>query len=150
MNRAPVPASRNPADNKTINSRPQQSWQTPVFTETDIGPDREKAIDSASARQKQQVFFIFSDPLRQHNDLGAAVVALDQSQEIVNSRQICIGRMGHWSVYAAELMASYYGISLAYQIATKDPTPATELQPVAILSDSMSALQAIKNMRNKS
>jgi ribonuclease HI len=57
--------------------------------------------------------------------------------------------MEHWSVYAAELMAIYYAISLAYQIAMENQnTPAMELEPATILSDSMSALQAIANMRN--
>jgi hypothetical protein len=48
-------------------------------------------------------------------------------------------------------MAIYYAISLAYQIAMENQdTPAIKLEPATILSDSMSALQAIANMRNKS
>jgi hypothetical protein len=54
--------------------------------------------------------------------------------------------MEHWSVYAAELMAIYYAIGLAFSRAMKNQdTPATEINPVTILSDSMSALQAIAN-----
>jgi ribonuclease HI len=134
-----------------INPKPQQPWQTPAFTEIDIEPDREKAMDKASARQKTAGITISSDASGQHNELGAAAVALDHNQKILHSRQICIGSMEHWSVYAAELMAIYYAISLAYQIAMENQdTPAIKLEPATILSDSMSALQAIANMRNKS
>jgi ribonuclease HI len=135
-----------------INPKPQQPWQTPAFTEIAIEPDCEKAMDKASARQKTAGITIFSDASGQHNELGAAAVAaLDHNQKILHSRQIYFGSMEHWSVYAAELMAIYYAISLAYQIAMENQnTPAIELEPATILSDSMSALQAIGNMQNKS
>ncbi|KAF7164513.1 hypothetical protein CNMCM6106_001031 [Aspergillus hiratsukae] len=59
--------------------------------------------------------------------------------------------MEYWSVYAAELMAIYYAISLVYQITQKNQeAPSTNQEPATILSDSMSALQAIANSGNKS
>jgi hypothetical protein len=52
--------------------------------------------------------------------------------------------MEHWSVYAAELMAIYYAISLVYQISRKKRSALDMVErPATILSDSMSALQAI-------
>ena len=59
--------------------------------------------------------------------------------------------MEYWSVYAAELMVIYYAISLVLQLVmTDDNAPITQHELVTILSDSMSALQAIVNLRNKS
>jgi ribonuclease HI len=137
---------------ETINPKPQQPWQTSALTAIDIiEPAREKAMDKASARQKAAGIAISSDASGQHNELGAAAVALDQDQKILHSRQICIGSMEHWSVCAVELMAIYHAISLAYQTAMKNQnTTAIQLKPVTILSDSVSALQAIANVRNKS
>jgi hypothetical protein len=58
--------------------------------------------------------------------------------------------MEHWSVYAAELMAIYYAISLVYLLVMKNQRTSAQREPATILSDSMSALQAISNTRNKS
>ena len=86
-----------------------------------------------------------------HNQLGAATVALDQIQDIIQSRKISIGSMEYWSIYAAELMAIYYAISLVFQLAMKSQgSPAAKHEPATILSDSMSSLQAIANEGNKS
>jgi hypothetical protein len=52
--------------------------------------------------------------------------------------------MEHWSVYAAELMAIYYAITLVLKVATENRDARAEKQELAtILSDSMLALQAI-------
>jgi hypothetical protein len=59
--------------------------------------------------------------------------------------------MDYWSVYAAEVMAIYYAISLVYQLSrTRQNYLEGVKQPATILSDSMSALQAIRNLSNKS
>jgi ribonuclease HI len=59
--------------------------------------------------------------------------------------------MEYWSVYAAELMAIYYAIILVLKIAIETRQSMTNRQePATILSDSMSALQALSNARNKS
>ena len=58
--------------------------------------------------------------------------------------------MEYWSVYAAELMAIYYAVSLVLQSAMTNNNSITQHEPATILSDSMSALQAIANLRNKS
>jgi hypothetical protein len=54
-------------------------------------------------------------------------------------------------VYAAELMAIHYAISLVLKIAMENRDALADRQePASILSDSISALQAISNTRNKS
>jgi ribonuclease HI len=134
-----------------IDPTPLAPWRTPAFTEIDIELDREKAKEKASARQKAAGVTVFSDASGQWNHLGAAAAALDQDGKIIQSRQICTGSMDYWSVYAAELMAIYYAISLAYEITQKKPeAPSTNHEPATILTDSMSALQAIANSWNKS
>ncbi len=136
---------------ETIDPSPQPPWQTPAFAEIDIEPDREKAKGKASATQNGAGTAIFSDASGQHNELGAAAVALGPNHQILQSRKISIGSMEHWSVYAAELMAIYYAIGLAFSIAMNSRNAwATERETVTILSDSMSALQAIASTRNRS
>ncbi|BAE66183.1 unnamed protein product [Aspergillus oryzae RIB40] len=136
---------------ETIDPTPLAPWRTQPFTEIEIEPDREKAKANASARQAMTGATVFSDASGQQNQLGAAAVALDKNQQILGSRQISIGSMSYWSVYAAELMAIYYAIGLVFQLAQKNQTTATTTRgPATILSDSMSALQAIANAWNKS
>ena len=134
-----------------IDPKPQPPWQTPAFMEIDIEPDREKAQEESSTRQAAPGITVYSDASGQQGSLGAAAVALDQNKNIIRSRQICIGSMEYWSVYAAELMAIYYAISLVFQLAmTNNNPPIMQHEPATILSDSMSALQAIANLRNRS
>lgn len=102
-----------------INPTPLALWRTLVFTEINIEPDREKAKEKASARQKATAIAVFSNTSGQQNHLGAAVVALDPGGDIIQSQQISISLIEYWSVYAAELMAIYYAISLVYQISRK-------------------------------
>lgn len=136
---------------ETINPTPQPPWRTPVFTEIKIEPDRDKAKDQASARQKASGIAVFSDASGQHNYLGAAAIVLDQSQNVVQHRKASIGSMEYWSVYAAELIAIYYAISLVLKIAMESRKDLVGTQePATILSDSMSALQAISNTWNQS
>jgi ribonuclease HI len=136
---------------ETIDPTPQPPWQTPAFVEVDIEPDRDKAKDKASARQKTSGITVFSDASGQQNALGAAAVALDQNHNIIQHRKVCICSMEYWSVYVAELMAIYYAISLVLKIAMENQVAqAGQQEPATILSDSMSALQAISNTRNKS
>ena len=47
-------------------------------------------------------------------------------------------------------MAIYYAVSLVLQSAMTNNNSITQHEPATILSDSMSALQAIANLRNKS
>eukprot|EP00136_Aspergillus_niger_P005212 XP_001395701.2 reverse transcriptase [Aspergillus niger CBS 513.88] len=134
-----------------IDPRPLAPWRAQSFTDIEIEPDREKAQTNALARAATPNITVFSDASGKENQLGAAAVALDHNQRIVGSRQVSIGSMEFWSVYAAELMAIYYAIGLVFQLAQKNQrSRATDAEPATILSDSMSALQVIKNSWNKS
>ncbi|EED11752.1 hypothetical protein TSTA_109310 [Talaromyces stipitatus ATCC 10500] len=136
---------------QTINPTPPPPWQTPAFVEIDIEPDRDKAKDKASARQKASGITVFFNASGQQNALGAAAVALDQNHNIIQHQKVCIGSIEYWSVYTAELMAIYYAISLVLKIAMENQVILVgQQEPATILSDSMSALQAISNTRNKS
>jgi hypothetical protein len=94
---------------------------------------------------------IFSDAPGHQIQLGAAAVALDKNLKAWESRHVSIGSMEHWSLYAAGLMAIYYAISLVYQKSRKKRSALGIVErPATILSDSMSALQTIRNSSNKS
>ncbi|EED12009.1 conserved hypothetical protein [Talaromyces stipitatus ATCC 10500] len=124
--------------------------RTPAFLEIDIEPDHDKAKHKASALQDTAGIAVFSDASGQHNHLGAAAVALDRNNNVIQQRKVSIGSMEYWSVYAAKLMAIYYAISLVLKIAMETRQAMTDRQePATILSDSMSVLQALSNARNK-
>ncbi|XP_024085694.1 uncharacterized protein LOC106673621 [Cimex lectularius] len=137
---------------ETIDPKPMIPWDPPGFVEIDIEPDRERAKDKATALQASSNMVVFSDASGQNNHLGAAAVMLDHNQEVIESRQLSIGSMANWSVYAAELIGIFYAISLVLKVASSRPrVPTTSQQePATILCDNMSALQAIRNPRNKS
>ncbi|KAI3033203.1 hypothetical protein CBS76997_11321 [Aspergillus niger] len=123
---------------ETIDPKPLAPWRSQPFTEIEIEPDREKAQANALAQQSTTGITVFSDASGKENQLGAAAVALDRNRQITGSRQISMGSMEHWSVYAAELMAIYYAIGLVFHLAQKKhATTAATQGPATILSDSM-------------
>ncbi|KAL3251112.1 hypothetical protein ABHI18_010818, partial [Aspergillus niger] len=108
-------------------------------------------VISRARQERPHPTLVSSDASGKENQLGAAAVALDHNQQIVGSRQVSIGSMEFWSVYAAELMAIYYAIGLVFQLAQKNRrSRAIDAEAATILSDSISALQVIKNSWNKS
>ncbi|KAL3256503.1 hypothetical protein ABHI18_007559 [Aspergillus niger] len=134
-----------------IHPRPLAPWRAQSFTDIGIEQDREKAQTNALKRAATTNITVFSDASGKENQLGAAAVALDHNQRILGSRQVSIGSMELWSVYAAELMAIYYAIGLIFQLVQKNRrSRATDAEPATILSDSMSSLQVIRNSWNKS
>ncbi|THC88516.1 hypothetical protein EYZ11_012034 [Aspergillus tanneri] len=136
---------------ETIDPKPLAPWIPPAFAEIDIEPDRQKAKEKAAALRATTNTIVYSDASGQNNQLGAAAVALDQKLEAAEYRQVCIGPMEFWSVYAAELMGIFYAISLVLKISYRTwGSLAANWKPATILCDSMSALQAIRNPSNKS
>ncbi|KAI3051268.1 hypothetical protein CBS147353_11612 [Aspergillus niger] len=136
---------------ETIDPRPRVPWRVQSFVDIEIEPDREKAQAQALAKQTSgRSMAVFSDAPGKENRLGAAAVALYCNLQVLKSRQVSIGSMEYRSVYVAELMAIYYAIGLVFQLAQKNRgNTATQHEPATILSDSMSALQVIRNSWNK-
>ena len=118
--------------------------------EIDIEPDCDKVQEESLTQQAAPGITVYLDASGQQDNLGMAAVALDKDNNIIRSQQICVGSMEYWSVYAAELMAIYYAVSLVLQSAMTHNNSIMQHEPATILSDSMSALQAIANLRNKS
>ncbi|EED11822.1 conserved hypothetical protein [Talaromyces stipitatus ATCC 10500] len=124
----------------------------PAFKEIDINPDREKARKNAASLLANPHQVVYSDASGHDNHLGAAAVVLDRNQNIVASRKTAIGSMAHWSIHIAELIGVYYAISLALKIFHQNgqSTRPGAGEAITILSNSKSAIQAIKNPRNTS
>ncbi|KAI3047626.1 hypothetical protein CBS147353_11740 [Aspergillus niger] len=136
---------------ETIDHTPLAPWRAQAFAEIEIEPNREQAKENAAARRDMPGTTVFSDASGQQNHLGAAAVALNGDLKASEWRQVSIGSMEHWSVYAAELMAIFYAISLVLQVTQKRQSQLDRVEhPATILSDSMSALQAIRNPSNRS
>jgi ribonuclease HI len=81
---------------------------------------------------------------------------LDHNQKVVESQQLSIESMAHWSVYAAELIGIFYAISLVLKVVSLRPrtqqlhSKNQQQSSACHQIDSMSALQAMRNPRNKS
>ncbi|CEJ62503.1 hypothetical protein PMG11_11000 [Penicillium brasilianum] len=60
---------------------------------------------------------VYSDASAREGHLGAAVVALDDNLQVVESQQVQVGPMGRWSVHVAELIGIFYAISTVFKIA---------------------------------
>ncbi|KAL3248114.1 hypothetical protein ABHI18_012161, partial [Aspergillus niger] len=120
-------------------------------------PDNKQESGPGTGKEKfrGQTGYAWNDGLlrciRSENHKGAAPVALNEGLQASESRQVSIRSMEHWSVYAAELMAIIYAISLVLHVTQKRQGRLDRVkQPAAILSDGMSVLQAIRNPPNKS
>jgi ribonuclease HI len=134
-----------------IDPTPLPPWRTEAFSEIEIKPDREIAMARADAARSNSDVVVYSDASGRKGHLGAAAVVLDDKLEITERVQIQVGPMDQWSVHAAELIGILYAINLINKIALqRRRSTGTRVQHSTILSDSMSALQAIRNPGNKS
>jgi ribonuclease HI len=136
---------------ETIDPSPLPPWRAEPFMEIEIGSDRESAIEQAETARSRSDIVVYSDASGREGHLGAAVVALDDNMQVVESRQVQVGPMDRWSVHVAELIGIFYAIGMVFKIAHQLSRSVESRQKTAtILCDSRSALQATQNPRNKS
>ena len=136
---------------ETIDPRPLPPWRAESFTEIEIGSDRETARERAETVRSTSAIVVYSDASGREGHLGAAVVALDNNLEVIESQQVQVGPMDRWSVHVAELIGIFYAISTVFKISHQRPrTEHNGTTTATILCDSRSALQAIQNPGNKS
>jgi ribonuclease HI len=94
---------------------------------------------------------VYSDASGSEGHLGAAVAALDNSPEAIESQQVQVGPMDRWSVHVAELIGIFYAVSTVFKISHQRPrAEQNQTRTATILCDSRSALQAIQKPGNKS
>ncbi|KAI2750206.1 hypothetical protein DTO006G1_9892 [Penicillium roqueforti] len=136
---------------ETIDPRPLPPWRTESFTGIDIGSDRETARERAGAVRSTPTIVIYSDASGREGHLGAAVVALDNNLEAIESQQIQVGPMDRWSVHVAELIGIFYAVSAVFKVShQRSRTEHYGTITATILCDSRLALQAIQSLGNKS
>ena len=83
--------------------------------------------------------------------MGAAVIALDNNLEVIESQQVQVGPMDRWSVHVAVPIGIFYAISTVFKHAHQRLRTVDSGNTTAtILCDSRSALQAVQNAGNKS
>ena len=82
--------------------------------------------------------------------MGAAVVALNENMEVVESQQVHVGPMDRGSIHAAELIGIFHARSMVYKIAHQRTGAEDREITATILCHSRSALQAIQNVKKKS
>jgi hypothetical protein len=131
-----------------IDPRTLPPWRGEAFAEISIEPDREVARQRAETVQLTSDIVVYSDASGRDGHLGAAVVALDDDQKIVEFRQVQMGPMDRWSVHIAELIDIFHGLSTVFKISRQRSGHTGGRSTTAtILCDSRSALQAIQARR---
>ena len=135
---------------ETIDPRPLPPWRLDPFAEIEIGSDRETAAQKAETTRSTSDVVVYSDASGRQDHLGAAAVALDNNQEILEAQQVQVGPMSRWSVHVAELIGIFYAISVVFKIAHQRLRTADRQLTATILCDSRSALQAVQSARNRS
>ena len=94
---------------------------------------------------------VYLDASGQDGHLGAAVVALNNDQEVLESRQVQVGPADRWFIHVAELIGIFHAISTVLKLFHQHLNNANKrLTTVTILCDSRSALQAIESVKNVS
>lgn len=102
---------------ETIDPQPLPPWRGDAFTEIEIELDREIARERAEIAISISDIIVYSDASGRKDHLGAAVVVLDENQEVIGSEQVQVGPMNRWSVYMAELIGIFYAISMVFKLA---------------------------------
>jgi ribonuclease HI len=134
-----------------IDPRPLPPWRTAAFTEIELEPDREIARERAESARDRSDIVVYSDASGRKGHLGAAIVALNDNEDVVESQQVQVWSMERWSVHVAELISIFYAISMVFKLAHQRPVVRISGHATAtILCDSRSALQAIQNVRKRS
>ena len=134
-----------------IDPTPLPPWRPEAFSKIEIEPDKEIAMERAEAARSASDIVVYSDASGRQGHLGAAATTLNDSTETSESLQIQVGPMDRWSVHAAELVGILYAINIINKAALQRWRLAgLHTRTATILSDSMSALQAIQNPKTKS
>lgn len=135
---------------ETIDPRPLPPWRKDALAEIELESDRERARDRADSAKDTSDIVVYSDASGREGHLGAAIVALDDNNEVVESQQVQVGPMERWSVHVAELIGIFYAVDLVFKLAHQRLLIEDSAHITAtILCDSRSALQAIQGVKNR-
>jgi ribonuclease HI len=94
---------------------------------------------------------VYSDASGREGHLGAAIVTFNENDEVTELQQIQVGPMDRWSVHVAELIGIFYAVNVVFKLFHQRLNTVNRVPVIAtILCDSKSALQAIRNVKNKS
>lgn len=99
---------------ETIDPQPLPPWRGEAFAGVEIESDRETARERAETATSTSDVIVYSDASGREDHLGAAVVALDENQEVMGSEQVQMRPMNRWSVHVAELIGIFYAISMVF------------------------------------
>ncbi|KAJ6016451.1 reverse transcriptase [Penicillium herquei] len=136
---------------ETIDPRPLPPWRANAFTEIELERDRERARERADSVRDTSEIVVYSDASGRKDHLGAAIVALNDHEEVIESQQVQVGPMERWSVHVAELIGIFYAVDLVFKLAHQRVVIEDSAHTTAtILCDSRSALQAIQGVKNRS
>ena len=134
-----------------IDPTPLPPWRPEAFSKIEIVPDRETALERAEAARSTSDVVVYADASGRQGHLGAAATTLNDRLEAAESLQVQVGPMDRWSVHAAELLGILYAINIINKVSLQRwRSTGSRTRSATILSDSMSALQAVQNPKTKS
>lgn len=73
---------------ETIDPSPLLLWRTEPLMEVEIGSDQETAVEQAEATRSMSDIIVYSDASGREGHLGAAIMALDNDLQVVESKQV--------------------------------------------------------------
>lgn len=73
---------------ETIDPRPLPSWRSVAFTESELEHDRETARERAESARNTSDIVVYSDASGREGPLEAAIVALNDDNEMMEPEQI--------------------------------------------------------------
>ncbi|THC87933.1 hypothetical protein EYZ11_012624 [Aspergillus tanneri] len=79
-----------------IDPTPPPPWRAESFTEIEVESDWETARERAETVRATSDLIVYSDASGREGYQGAAVVALDDNLEIIESQQVQVGPMDRW------------------------------------------------------
>jgi hypothetical protein len=124
---------------ETIDPRPLPPWRLDPFVEIEVGSDREAAREQAEAIRSTSDIIVYSDASGRDGHVGAAVVALNDTMEMVESQQVQVGLMDRWSVHVAELIGIFHAVGTVFKMAHQRLRTEDGRTSATILCDSRSA-----------
>ena len=135
-----------------IDPTPLPPWRPEAFSKIEIEPDKEIAMERAEAARSASDVVVYSDASGRQSHLSAAAKTFNDSTETTaESLQIQFGPMDRWSVHAAELLETLYAINIVNKaVLQRWRLTGLHTRTATILSNSMSALQAVQNPKTKS
>ncbi|CDM38425.1 Probable transposable element [Penicillium roqueforti FM164] len=74
-----------------IDPHPLPPWRKEAFAEIELEPDRDTARERAASAKDTSDIVVYSDASGREGHLGAAIVTLNDNDQVTDSQQVQVG-----------------------------------------------------------